>query len=156
MLLLLVVDFVNTTQRDRAFGHASWSRTANRSAGASSRYDRARAEPETERTRHMPDDTKSEEGGDPTDVDPSLAVHRPQRDPRPAAVTFVTTEHFTLQGARAATIAGSTGRASMFLFSVSGGLVALGLVATSSRVGTTFYAFSSRRSRSLGSSPLSG
>lgn len=64
----------------------------------------------------MPEDTSSEEGGDPTDVDPSLAVHRPNGDPRPAAVTFVTTEHFTLQGARAATIAESTGRASMFLF----------------------------------------
>jgi hypothetical protein len=56
-------------------------------------------------------------------------------------VTFVTTEHFVLQGARAATIAESTGRANMFLASVSGGLVALGLVATASRVGTAFYAF---------------
>jgi hypothetical protein len=63
------------------------------------------------------------------------------QDPRPAAVTFATTEHFTLQGARASTIAESTGRASMFLFSVSGGLVALGLIATASRVGTAFYAF---------------
>jgi hypothetical protein len=61
-------------------------------------------------------------------------------DPRPAAVTFVTTEHFVLQGSRAATIAESTGRANMFLASVSGGLVALGLVATASRVGTAFYA----------------
>jgi len=56
-------------------------------------------------------------------------------------VTFVTTEHFVLQGARAATIAESTGRATMFLASVSGGLVALGLIATASRVGTAFYAF---------------
>jgi hypothetical protein len=62
-------------------------------------------------------------------------------DPRPPAVTFVTTEHFVLQGARAATIAESTGRANMFLASVSGGLVALGLVATASSVGTAFYAF---------------
>jgi hypothetical protein len=62
-------------------------------------------------------------------------------DPRPAAVAFVTTEHFTLQGARAATISESTGRASMFLASVSGGLVALGLVATATRVGSAFYAF---------------
>src|SRR6187200_679200 len=62
-------------------------------------------------------------------------------DPRPAAVTFVTTEHFVLQGARAATIAESTGRASMFLASVSGGLVALGLVATASSVGAAFYGF---------------
>jgi hypothetical protein len=61
--------------------------------------------------------------------------------PTPAAVTFVTTEHFTLQGARAATIGESTGRASMFLASVSGGLVALGLVATAAHIGTAFYAF---------------
>jgi hypothetical protein len=61
--------------------------------------------------------------------------------PRPEAVTFVTTEHFVLQGARAATIAESTGRASMFLAAVSGGLVGLGLVATASNVGTAFYAF---------------
>jgi hypothetical protein len=56
-------------------------------------------------------------------------------------VTFVTTEHFVLQGARSSTIAESTGRASMFLAAVSGGLVALGLVATASSVGTAFYAF---------------
>lgn len=61
--------------------------------------------------------------------------------PRPAAVTFVTTEHFTLQGARAATIAESTGRAAMFLGSVSAGLVALGLFAAAAHIGATFYAF---------------
>jgi hypothetical protein len=60
---------------------------------------------------------------------------------RPSAVTFVTTEHFTLQGARAATIAESTGRATMFLTTVSGGLIALGLVATATRLSTAFYAF---------------
>ncbi len=62
-------------------------------------------------------------------------------DPRSAAVSFVTTEHFTLQGARASTIAESVGRATMFLTSVSGGLVALGLVATATHIGTAFYAF---------------
>ena len=36
-------------------------------------------------------------------------------DPRPAVVTFVTTEHFTLQGARSSTISESTSRASVFL-----------------------------------------
>ena len=45
-------------------------------------------------------------------------------EPRASAISFVTTEHFTLQGARSQTIAESTGRASMFLASVSGGLVA--------------------------------
>lgn len=62
-------------------------------------------------------------------------------EPRPAAVTFVTTEHFTLQGARASTIAEATGRATMFLGAVSGGLVALGLIATAAGVDTAFYAF---------------
>jgi hypothetical protein len=62
-------------------------------------------------------------------------------DPRPAAVTFVTTEHFTLQGARSSTISESTGRASVFLQAVSGGLVALGLVATAAKTGVAFYMF---------------
>jgi hypothetical protein len=53
----------------------------------------------------------------------------------------VTTEHFVLQGARAATVAESNGRASMFLAAVSGGLVALGLVATASSLGAAFFAF---------------
>jgi hypothetical protein len=61
-------------------------------------------------------------------------------DPRPDAVSFVTTEHFTLQSARSATISESTGRARMFLSAVSGGLIALGLIATATRVGTAFYA----------------
>jgi hypothetical protein len=65
----------------------------------------------------------------------------PPSDPRPAAITVLTTEHFTLQGARAATISESTGRATMFLTSVSGGLVALGLVATATGIGAAFYAF---------------
>ena len=43
-----------------------------------------------------------------------------EADPRSAAVTFVTTEHFVLQGARSATIAESTGRANMFLAAVAG------------------------------------
>jgi hypothetical protein len=72
---------------------------------------------------------------------PRNRIGEAEADPRAAAVTFVTTEHFVLQGARAATIAESTGRASMFLGAVSGGLVVLGLVATASSVGTAFYAF---------------
>jgi hypothetical protein len=64
-----------------------------------------------------------------------------EKAPRPSAVSFVTTEHFALQSARAATIAESTGRATMFLTSASGGMIALGLVATATGVGTAFYAF---------------
>src|SRR5262245_65456758 len=76
-----------------------------------------------------------------TDSEPSSRIGEGGADPRPAAVTFVTTEHFVLQGARSATIAESTGRANMFLAAVSGGLVALGLVATASGLGAAFYGF---------------
>ena len=62
-------------------------------------------------------------------------------DPRPAVVTFVTTEHFTLQGARSSTVSESTSRASVFLGAVSGGLIALGLVATAAKTGVAFYMF---------------
>jgi hypothetical protein len=68
------------------------------------------------------------------------SVESAQHPPSPAP-SFVTTEHFTLQGARSATISESTGRATMFFGVVSGGLVALGLIATATRVGTAFYAF---------------
>jgi hypothetical protein len=60
--------------------------------------------------------------------------------PTPASVTFVTTEHFTLQGARSQTISEANGRMSVFLGAVSGGLIALGLMATAADVGTAFYA----------------
>ena len=46
-----------------------------------------------------------------------------------AAVTFATTEHFNLQTERAATIGEANGRASIFLGSVSAGLIALGFAA---------------------------
>jgi hypothetical protein len=72
---------------------------------------------------------------------PDDQAARNDSSPGPAAVTFVTTEHFTLQGARSSTISESTGRAGMFLATVSGGLVAIGLLATATRVGAAFYAF---------------
>jgi hypothetical protein len=74
-------------------------------------------------------------------VDGTDRGDQPQGDPRPAAVTFVTTEHFTLAGARSSTISESTGRASVFLGAVSGGLIALGLVASAAKTGVAFYMF---------------
>jgi hypothetical protein len=67
-------------------------------------------------------------------ADRQAGAGQAETEPRPAAVTFVTTEHFTLQGARSSTIAEATGRATMFLGAVSGGLVALGLIATAAGV----------------------
>lgn len=57
----------------------------------------------------------------------------------PAASTFVTTEHFALSGARAATISETNGRASIFLSSVSAGLVAIAFAGQTSR--TALYTF---------------
>jgi hypothetical protein len=45
-------------------------------------------------------------------------------------LTALTTEHFTLQGARAATTSESAARSSLFLGSVSSALVALGFIAS--------------------------
>src|SRR3954447_1914026 len=67
-------------------------------------------------------------------------THESAGEPTAATVSFVTTEHFTLQGARSQTISESTGRVSIFLGAVSGGLIALGLMATAAHIGTAFYA----------------
>lgn len=55
---------------------------------------------------------------------PDNKVDQVDTDPSATAVAFVTTEHFTLQGARSSTISESTGRASMFLTAIR---VALGV-----------------------------
>ena len=59
----------------------------------------------------------------------------PLRPFSPAALSALTTEHYTLQSARAATTHESNGRASLYLASVAGGVVALAFVAEST--GTT-------------------
>jgi hypothetical protein len=61
------------------------------------------------------------------------------RDDPQAAVAFVTTEHFNLASARAATISETNGRASIFLGSVSASLVAFAFAAHTSR--TALYTF---------------
>ncbi len=62
------------------------------------------------------------------------------------AVTIMTTEHYTLQGIRAATISDSSSRASLFLGTVSSTLVALAFVGqvskTTKDLGEPFYIFS--------------
>jgi hypothetical protein len=64
------------------------------------------------------------------------------RDPAPAAaVTFATTEHFTLQTARASTVSEANGRALGFLAVLSSTLIALGFIGQMSQLGTAFYAF---------------
>jgi hypothetical protein len=60
---------------------------------------------------------------------------------RQALLTTLTTEHFTLQGARGSTIAESAARAAMYLGSLSASLVSLGFVAQISATGDTFRVF---------------
>lgn len=50
-----------------------------------------------------------------------------------ALLTAITTEHFTLQGARSATISDGASRTTLFLGATSSGLIALGFVADDCR-----------------------
>jgi hypothetical protein len=56
-------------------------------------------------------------------------------------LTALSTEHFTLQGARSQTMSESSARASVYVFSVSSALVALGFIGQLSAVGDVFNAF---------------
>jgi hypothetical protein len=56
-------------------------------------------------------------------------------------MTALTTEHFTLQGARQQTMSESSARASVYVFAVSSALVALGFIAQISEVGDLFNVF---------------
>ncbi|MGH2922669.1 MAG: hypothetical protein ACRDKH_01385, partial [Solirubrobacterales bacterium] len=60
---------------------------------------------------------------------------------RTELMTALSTEHFTLQGARQQTMSESSARASIYVFSVSSALVALGFIAQISAVGDVFNAF---------------
>jgi hypothetical protein len=60
---------------------------------------------------------------------------------RQALLTALTTEHFTLQGARSQTMSESSSRASLYIGSVSSTLVALGFIGQISEVGDTFDTF---------------
>jgi hypothetical protein len=63
-----------------------------------------------------------------------------QPDPQ-QLLTALTTEHFTLQGARSQTFGESSARSSLYLFSVSSTLVALGFIGQVSAVGDAFRVF---------------
>jgi hypothetical protein len=60
---------------------------------------------------------------------------------RQELLTALTTEHFTLQGARSQTASESASRASLYILSVSSALVALGFIGQASQIGTTFDVF---------------
>jgi hypothetical protein len=60
---------------------------------------------------------------------------------RQALLTTLTTEHFTLQGARASVVGKTGARSSLYLSAVSSALIALGFVAQVSKIGETFRLF---------------
>jgi hypothetical protein len=60
---------------------------------------------------------------------------------RQALLTVLTTEHFTLQGARASTVGESSARAALFVGAVTSTLVALGFIAQASELGSAFDTF---------------
>jgi hypothetical protein len=60
---------------------------------------------------------------------------------RQELLTALTTEHFTLQGARSQTASESASRASLYILSISSTLVALGFIQQGSQTSTTFDVF---------------
>jgi hypothetical protein len=61
---------------------------------------------------------------------------------RQELLTALTTEHFTLQGARAQTTGESTSRAALYIMAVSSTLIALGFIAQATEAGDLFNVFS--------------
>jgi hypothetical protein len=64
-----------------------------------------------------------------------------EREDGQALLTALTTEHFTLQGARSQTVGESAARSSLYMFSVSSTLIALGFVSQASEGGEVFQLF---------------
>ena len=75
-------------------------------------------------------------------VQPHLLRLADAGDAKPAWITLLTTEHYTLGMQRAATISEVNGRASIFIGAVSAGLIALGFEGAGSRhsAGSTVFA----------------
>jgi hypothetical protein len=74
------------------------------------------------------------------DESPERIDRRGAPDPQ-QLLTALSTEHFTLQGARSQTMSESSARASVYVFAVSSALVALGFIGQLSDVGDVFNAF---------------
>jgi hypothetical protein len=62
-------------------------------------------------------------------------------DDRASLLTILTTEHFTLQGARASTVGESSARSALYVGAVSSALIALGFIGQASGFGDAFDAF---------------
>jgi hypothetical protein len=65
----------------------------------------------------------------------------PESADRAELLTALTTEHFTLQGARSQTVSESASRATLYVMAVSSALVGLGFIAQVSEVGDVFDIF---------------
>lgn len=65
----------------------------------------------------------------------------PESTDRAELLTALTTEHFTLQGARSQTVSESASRATLYVMAVSSALVGLGFIGQVSEVGDVFDIF---------------
>lgn len=71
-----------------------------------------------------------------------MGNRQPSEPERQAMIQFLTTEHFTLQGARATAIADTNSRLQVYMGVLSTTILSLALVAQISRLGDAFFAFS--------------
>ena len=61
--------------------------------------------------------------------------------PKPALMSALTTEHYSLQASRSSTVVEANGRSQLFISAVTGAVVALALVAELDGIGGTFTVF---------------
>ncbi|MDZ5623649.1 hypothetical protein [Nocardioides bizhenqiangii] len=74
-------------------------------------------------------------------MNPTQGGDQTPSTPNPALVAALTTEHYTLQSARSATVLEANGRSQLFLAALTGAVVALALVAELGGLGRTFTVF---------------
>src|SRR5438874_4805054 len=70
-----------------------------------------------------------------------MLPHQMNDEERNRIIQVITTEHFTLQTARAEITTETNGRSSVFLASVSSAIVALAFIGQVSSIGPAFYVF---------------
>jgi hypothetical protein len=89
----------------------------------------------------MEGDRASERWSPPARAADSSELRARFEDDPSAIVSFITTEHFTLQTARSNTVGEANGRASIYLMTVSSAVVALAFIGQVAKLGTAFFAF---------------
>ena len=138
--MILVSDGAGGSLREAAGAFAFWSSGAAGAAGAALHLNALDAE-RARSGRRAPEPAIGAGAGTGGRRCPANVGEVAEAPDRQELLTALTTEHFTLQGARSQTASESASRASLYILSVSSTLVALGFIGQASEIGTAFDVF---------------